>query len=239
VRTAGGAAATGRELGDLLRLVNEYRRMSSQLDKSGDARISAAFAEAGLDEDILSDRARLEAMVRESVKPALAARYGELGEAGFEIDADEEHSSYRVRTPRGRAGVKRETVIDVDVIQSPEFQKLRKVSQDLGSRLPLPCHVVPGESEPVQVDTYEQLSRTVEEQGRKGLSIQRYKGLGEMNADQLWETTMNPDRRTLLQVRVDDSVDADQIFTKLMGDLVEPRRDFIEEHALSVRNLDI
>jgi DNA gyrase subunit B len=239
VRSAGGAEVTGSELGKLLRVVNEYRRMSAQLDKSGDARISAAFAEAGLDEEILSDRARLEAMVRESVKPTLAARYGELGEATFDIDADEEHSSCRVRTPRGRAGVKRETVIDVDVIQSPEFQKLRKEGQELGRRLSLPCHVVPGANEPVQVDTYEQLSRVVEEQGRKGLSIQRYKGLGEMNADQLWETTMNPDRRTLLQVRVDDSVDADQIFTKLMGDLVEPRRDFIEDHALSVRNLDV
>ncbi len=113
--------------------------MSSQLDKSGDARISAAFAEAGLDEAILADRARLEALVRDSVKPALAARYGELGEAAFEIETDEEHSSFRVRTPRGRAGVKRETVIDVDVIQSPEFQSLRKVGKELSQRLSLPC----------------------------------------------------------------------------------------------------
>ncbi len=239
VRGAAGTELTGSDLGELLRLVNRHRRMTTQLDKSGDARISAAFAEAGLDEALLADRARLELLVREQIKPVLAARYGELGEAVFDIERDEEHSAFRIRVARGRAGVKRETVVGFDVLQSPEFQELRAVGQELGKRLVLPFTVVAGDAEPRQADTYEELSRAVEEQGRKGLSIQRYKGLGEMNADQLWDTTMDPDRRTLLQVRVDDSVEADRVFTVLMGDLVEPRRDFIEEYALTVRNLDV
>jgi DNA gyrase subunit B len=89
------------------------------------------------------------------------------------------------------------------------------------------------------VDSLSGLIDYVISAGKKGFAIQRYKGLGEMNPEQLWETTMNPEKRTLLQVRIEDAVAADEIFTTLMGDQVEPRRDFIYKNALYASNLDV
>ena len=103
----------------------------------------------------------------------------------------------------------------------------------------MPPYSVENGDHQVQVRSLTEVFTHIMEGGKKGQDIQRYKGLGEMNPSQLWDTTMNPETRVLLQVRIEDAVEADQIFSTLMGDEVEPRRKFIEDNALTVKNLDI
>ena len=131
-----------------------------------------------------------------------------------------------------------ETVIDRELINSPEFLELMDIAKGL-KRSGEPPFKIQTKAETIRVDGYGDLINRVFEIGKKGFTIQRYKGLGEMNPQQLWETTMKPETRTLLQVKVEDAVEADEVFTILMGDQVEPRRRFIEENALEVKNLDI
>jgi len=110
---------------------------------------------------------------------------------------------------------------------------------ELRSALTEPVSLQHQDDDAQAIGNWDEIATVIEELSRKGLQIQRYKGLGEMNAEQLWETTMDPTKRNLLRVKVEEMEAADAIFTKLMGDLVEPRREFIEENALNVRNLDV
>ena len=131
-----------------------------------------------------------------------------------------------------------ETVISKSIYSLTEYEELCSLSEDLKKLGDLP-YKIEVENGVKEFESLSDLVAFVMEEGKKGYSIQRYKGLGEMNPEQLWETTMNPENRCMLKVSVDDALEADRIFTILMGDVVEPRRLFIEENALNVRNLDI
>ena len=129
-------------------------------------------------------------------------------------------------------------LFDAAMLDSPEARKLRALTHGLDG-LYFPKAVLTAKDNAFDVSGPAQLLETVMKLGRKGVAINRYKGLGEMNADQLRETTMDPNARSLMQVKVSDATKADAVFSTLMGDVVEPRRDFIETNALNVVNLDI
>ena len=160
-----------------------------------------------------------------------------LSKVGYktELTTDEEHGLWEIETSTN-SGVN--LSIDWNFASFVEFQKAVELYSELEDKLAAPF--ITGENGTQdEVATRDALLEKVLAAAKKDLSIQRYKGLGEMNPEQLWETTMNPEKRTLLQVRIDDAVETDEMFTVLMGDAVEPRRKFIEDNALDVRNLDV
>jgi DNA gyrase subunit B len=233
-----GSNVTGEPLIKLVKRINQARKLRFQLDKRTDRRIVAAFADANLSDEDLRDKSRLERM-EAKVMAEVSRRHGELGEAAAEYIQDSEHGTWELRYPAGQAGVRRVTLINSELVGSAEFKELKRLSAELKTSLPEPIKISHDGDEPEEMKGWDEIAAKIEELGRKGLQIQRYKGLGEMNAEQLWETTMDPSRRNLLRVKVEEMEEADGIFTKLMGDLVEPRREFIEQNARNVRNLDI
>ena len=128
-------------------------------------------------------------------------------------------------------------MLDGPVLRGGEARRLAQITDSLREVYGTPATLVRKDrSQPIHGPL--DLLDAILKEGEKGLTLQRYKGLGEMNPEQLWETTLDPEARTLLQVKIDDVAEADDLFTKLMGDVVEPRREFIQENALSVANLD-
>jgi len=153
------------------------------------------------------------------------------------LSADEEHGLYELAVDFRVNGMKVSCKVNLYLIQSVEFRNLYKLHKELEAFKP-PFHII-ADSEKVKVDNEAKLLDYLFQHGKKGIVIQRYKGLGEMTPQQLWETTMDPEKRYLLQVSIQDAVEADNIFTILMGEEVEPRRNFIEANALEAQNLDI
>ena len=178
-----------------------------------------------------------EAAAKKSAK-ALSALYGDNKNVKVEAEYDEKIESHALRIFRTQHGVARQTVIDPDFLHSGDYAQIRKTAQMLHGLLGEGAYIKRGEQLRPVKEFREAIDWLLAEVQR-GVGIQRYKGLGEMNPEQLWDTTMNPKTRRLLRTRIEDAIGADEIFTTLMGDAVEPRRAFIETNALGVRNLDV
>ncbi|WP_050605547.1 DNA topoisomerase (ATP-hydrolyzing) subunit B [Ruegeria sp. 6PALISEP08] len=219
---------------DLARVVDEARQLKRVLDAFPthyprhileQAAVAGAFVPGAVDADL------------QGVADKVAARLDLIAleyERGWQGRITQDHG---IRLARILRGVEEVRTLDGPMLRSGEARKTGSFTQSLQEVYNTSATLVRRDRSQLIHGPLD-LLRAILEEGEKGLSLQRYKGLGEMNPDQLWETTLDPDARTLLQVRVDDMVEADDLFTKLMGDVVEPRREFIQKNALSVENLD-
>ncbi len=235
---AGRKDLAGQELSRLTKKLIRYHRILDLIQKKGDPRIIDALVEAeGLETEVLRSPAKLDVQL-DGIAAYIRKHYPEI--ADFELDTakDPEHDAQKVIYKTLFNKTPRQTVLDVDFLHSAEFHELKKLAGEFSELGEGPYRLLEKEEEK-EFESLEQVKDAILTHGKEGHDIQRYKGLGEMNPHQLWETTMNPEVRTLRKVTIEDAVEADQIFTVLMGDQVEPRRQFIEDNALAVKNLDI
>jgi DNA gyrase subunit B len=231
LRLANGEEIAGQDLGRVVDAARQIRRVLDAFPTHyprailEQAAIAGAFDPGAADADLQG--------VADSVARRLdlvALEY----EQGWQGRITQDHG---IRLARVLRGVEEVRTLDGAVLRSGEGRRLAQVSAQTRDHYSAPSHLARKDREQIIYGPLNLLDAILAE-GEKGLTLQRYKGLGEMNPSQLWETTLDPEARTLLQVKVDDLAEADDIFTKLMGDVVEPRREFIQQNALNVENLD-
>jgi len=195
--------------------------------------IVEALVAAGADREYFADKDKLEDLSRALGTPLRSVT----------VQRDEEHNRYLLEIEDRSSGYPRHHSIGVEFVTTAEYRTLLANRRDISAADgEVTVSSTPDAEEKTADTTLRSLDEIVDyflTAGKKGVAINRYKGLGEMNPDQLWATTMDPEARTLLQVRAEDHTEADLMFTTLMGDQVEPRRKFIEDNALDVKNLDI
>jgi DNA gyrase subunit B len=220
----------GARLAAFLDKITVFRRSLEQLADRGlpEDALRAALLHGLTSEHALTDKKQLK-QVAQIIEAS--------GFRGVEVSDDAEGRG-RIRFISRRDGVERNVVIDHKLLTSPPYRALARNKAGLEALAISTYRVHQGEVSSDELTQDEALA-ALWDGAKKRLTIQRYKGLGEMNAEQLWETTMDPERRRLLQVRIEDDISADDIFSTLMGDQVEPRREFIEKNALNVTNLDV
>ncbi|MFM8551960.1 MAG: DNA topoisomerase (ATP-hydrolyzing) subunit B, partial [Nitrospiraceae bacterium] len=235
---SGQAYATGRRLLPILKKLIAFEALIARYSKKQrEGGILRAFVdEPGLDRDLLKNATALKKLVA-NAKKTLTTAYPK---ATIELDIveDEEHQSNKVVCKVQTNGMAHQLDITHELVGSADFRELQTLAPSAIGLGRAPYKLKAKDIQKELLGPAE-LVREILEIGKHGLGLQRYKGLGEMNPTQLWETTMNPETRSLMQVKLEDIAGVDDIFSILMGDEVAPRRDFIQEHALEVRRLDV
>jgi DNA gyrase subunit B len=238
LQSADGETIDGARLREVTFRSLRYRKVFSKIQRRGDPRVlDMVIKQTCIKSELLNDEQQLAREIKQT-REQLEKKYPEMLPLEFILEIDEKYDCSRILCETRVDSAPRQTTINKALLDSPEFNELRAI-QTLFSEFGRPPFKLQVNGEHEGIENLEEIIEHVEKLGRKGIQIQRYKGLGEMNPEQLWETTMNPDTRTLLQVKVEDTMDAEDVFTVLMGNQVEPRREFIEQNALQVRNLDI
>ena len=229
----------GAKLSKALDQTKELKNYSERLARRvlNDARLVQLLLDAFAGKDGILSRSSVRLRKIFGEQEMMAEIEGKLADAGYntELTSDEEHGLWEIDIayPNGQ-----KLKIDWNLASYVEFQKAVELRRHLEIDFPAPF-VLGENGKSETIGSREELLEKVMAMAKKDLTIQRYKGLGEMNPEQLWETTMDPEKRTMLQVRIEDAIETDSIFTVLMGDQVEPRRKFIEDNALDVKNLDV
>jgi DNA gyrase subunit B len=216
----------------LIRRIMRRNDLFRRLSRRTEPKIAAAWAEENMTHKVLTNMEQLKEVTD------LVTKRLSLPENAFKISPDDVNGGNVICLSNNENGGNNNLIFDFTFFSSAEYRDLRRSTEELRSFGPGP-HELLINKEKVILESLDELWIKAETAARKGITVQRYKGLGEMNPTQLWDTTMDPETRTLLKVKLEDYAEADEIFTVLMGDQVEPRREFIEENALFARNLDI
>lgn len=216
----------------------KFTKHIEKLSKRFEPSVLRAIVLSNLNTESLTDRDRLSVLLNRVEKTSRALSQ-DISKFEISVEKDEAHNCFKARIQIEKNSARYFVNINQEFLGSFEYEELQKLWLSMNVLGQGPFRLTISDAEEQVVESIEELGEKIIEASKHGMYIQRYKGLGEMNPEQLWETTMDPKRRTLLKVGVDDAVEADSIFSVLMGDQVEPRRQFIEENALRVRNLDI